>query len=63
MRPKTLNQTIIKLISERCFEHLFVGLPPWWASIICDSYTVFVQFWGLQSMCLHSGEAYKHMMK
>ena len=46
MRPKTLNQTIIKLISERCFEHFFVGLPPWWAPIVCDLYTGFTLSWG-----------------
>ena len=46
MRPKTLNQTIIKLISVRVLRTLFRGLPPWWASIVCDSYNVFVQFWG-----------------
>ena len=60
MRPKTLNQTIIKLISEICFEHLFVGLPSWWASIVCDSYTVFVQFWGCK-VCAYIQEKPIHI--
>ena len=46
MRPKTLNQTIIKLISVRVLRTLFRGLPPWWAPIVCDLYTGFTLSWG-----------------
>ena len=55
MRPKTLNQTNIKLISERCLEYLFVafhrgGIQSFMTCTPASPYNG-----GVQSACLHSG--------
>ena len=64
MRPKTLNQTIIKLISGECLEHSFVAFHRGRLRSFVTRTPASPYNGGVQSACLHSGGVlYTYMMK
>ena len=63
MRPKTLNQTNIKLISGECLEHSFVAFHHGRLESFVTYTPTSPYHGGVQSMCLHSGGVlYAYMM-
>ena len=63
MRPKTLNQTNIKLISERCLEYLFVAFHRGGIQSFMTCTPASPYHGGVQSACLYSGGIHTHMMR